>query len=57
MSITNTLLEYGVEPYDKDWGTGTSGLGDGNFSPYERIGKHDELEPPARSLRATGALL
>ena len=39
MAITNTMHEFGVEPYDKDWGTGTSGLGDGNFSPFERINK------------------
>lgn len=37
MAITNTMLEYGVEPVDKDWGTGKSGLGEGNFSPYPRM--------------------
>ncbi|NMB40617.1 MAG: formate C-acetyltransferase/glycerol dehydratase family glycyl radical enzyme [Firmicutes bacterium] len=39
MAITNTMLEYGVEPFDQDWGTGKSGMGDGNFSPYPRINK------------------
>jgi len=39
MAITKTMLEYGLEPVDKDWGTGKSGMGDGNFSPFERINR------------------
>lgn len=39
MAIAKTMLEYGLEPFDNDWGTGTSGMGDGNFSPFARINK------------------
>ena len=39
MAITKTMLEFGLEPVEKDWGTGKSGMGDGNFSPFERINR------------------
>lgn len=38
MAITKKMLEYGVEPYDKEWGVGVSGMED-NPSPYPRINR------------------
>ncbi len=48
MARTNALREFGLEPVSKDWGSGTSGLGDGNFSPFQRINdlRKDFLETP-----------
>lgn len=39
MDITVKTREYGLEPVDKDWGTGKSGMGDGDFSPFARINR------------------
>ena len=30
-------VEYGTEPYDMDWGTGSSGLQGDSSSPFKRI--------------------
>ena len=38
MAVTKKLTEYGLEPFDKDWGTGVSAMGV-DFSPFDRINK------------------
>ncbi len=57
MAVTKKLTEYGLEPFDKDWGTGVSAMGE-DFSPFDRINKlrKDYFSIPA-SIDAKRALI
>lgn len=35
--MTVNKVEYGIEPYNKDWGTGKSGMGTEDTSPFPRM--------------------